>query len=622
MMLERSLRWFVIGCIFAMPLLVFVILRSTFYPYVAGRAFSFRFIIEVVAPLTAVLVVAKPEYRPRGSWILVVFGLFVASMALSNVLGVNGYRSLWGNYERMDGWILLSHLFALFLVMAALFRTERLWLGFWLTSIGASLVVSGITIGQSVGLILDRSIVEGRVSGTLGNPGYLGIYMLLSIFLTALAVGQVMRSLRGRGARAFILGLAAIAIAAQLSALVASGTRAALLGLVGGIVVSGTLAMLQLVGSREARRTWLPSIIVGMIVIVCLLAVALSNLPIFDRIAALSAGQTEIQARLLNWRVSWHGFLERPLLGWGQENYRYVLQRFFEPALDDPQFRLDRPHNIMLEWLLAGGVASLLTYVSIFFVTAVMLFRSNGFTTAERSILAGLLCAYLTCNFFMFDNLASYIVLVAILAFVHWRVTEEAGSEATPRRRPHAAPWLAGGAAVVILAASTYAFVENARALMANVALARAVVGPQFLAPGAYAQALEFRSFGSEDVRRRLLTAAIVAAADAGTAPGVREQLVARARQEADVQIGADPDYYFNHLRAGQLLNAVRDFATALPYLKRAQALAPLDPEVLLHLGHNARGRMAEAEAADYFCKAYELNRSNDAAKSLCMPGQ
>lgn len=619
----KSLRWFVVGGIFAVPLLVFVISRSTFFPYVAGRAFSFRFIIEVMAPITAVVIAAKPESRPRGSWILLAFGSFVVLMALSNIFGANSYRSLWGNYERMDGWILLSHLFALFLVMAALFRTEWIWLGFWLTSILASLVVSGITYGQTVGMILDRSIVPGRFSGTFGNPGYLGIYMLLSIFLTALAAGQGLRIFRGRRARYLVLGLAAMTMAAQLFALVASGTRAALLGLVGGIVVSGIMAALQLGGSRdEARRKWLPAVFAGIIVLVCLLAFAISNLPVFDRIVAISTSQPEIQARLLNWRVSWHGFLENPLLGWGQENYRYVLQRFFEPALSDPRFRLDRPHNIILEWLLAGGVVALLMYVSIFLVTAVTLFRSNSFTPAERSVLAGLLCAYLACNFFMFDNLASYIIFVAILAFVHWRVTAEKGAEARPRSRLSATPWLASGTALVVLAACTYAFVENARALMANVALARAVVGPQFLAPGGYAQALEFQSFGSEDIRTRLVKAAIAAAGDAGTAPGVRAQLVARARQEADIQIAADPDYYFNYLRAGELLNAVRDFAAAIPYLKRAQVLAPLDQEVLVHLGHNARGRRAEAEAVSYFCKAHELDRSNEAVKSLCVPGQ
>jgi O-antigen ligase len=615
----RPLRWLAIGGIFAMPLLVFVVSRSTYFPYVAGRAFAFRFIIEVVAPITAVVIAARPEYRPRGSWILVAFAAFVALLGLSNIFGVNGYRSLWGNYERMDGWILLSHLFALFLVMAAFLRTERLWLGFWLASILASLAVCGITYGQTVGMIPDRWNVLGRFSGTFGNPGYLGIYMLLSIFLTALAAAQGLRSFRGTRAKYLVLGLAVMAMAAQLFALVASGTRAALLGLVGGIVVSGIMAALQLGGSRDdARRKWLPAVFAGMIVVVCLLAFAISNLPVFDRIVAISTSQPEIQGRLLNWRVSWQGFLENPVLGWGQENYRYVLQRFFEPALYDSRFRFDRPHNIILEWLLAGGVVALLIYVSIFLVTAVTLFRSNSFSPAERSVLAGLLCAYLACNFFMFDNLASYIIFVAILAFVHWRATSETGAEAIPQRRLRASPWLAGGTALVVLAACTYALVENARALMANVALARAVVGPQFLAPGAYAQALEFRSFGTEDIRRRLVTAAIAAAGDAGTAPGIREQLVARARREVDILIARDPDYSFNHLRAGELLNASGDFTGALPYLKRAQVLSPLDQEVLVHLGQNARGRLAETEATDYFCKAYALDRSNATMKSYC----
>ena len=618
MVFERPLRWLLMGGIFAIPLLVFVVSPSTYYPYVAGRAFSFRLIVEAAVPVAAIILAVRPASRPHATSILVAFAAFVVFLGLCDLLGANIDRSLWGAYERMDGWILLSHLFALFVLMAAFLRTERVWLAFWCVSIFTSLAVCGLTYGQALGIFIDHSTAQGRFSGSFGNAGYLGIYMLLNVFLTALAAVQASRSFPA--ARHAILIMAALTMAAQITALLISGTRAALLGLVGGLAVSAVMGALQLGTSRAGlSRRRLSAILVGVVVLICGLAFAMSYLPVLGRIAAVSTSQPEIQLRLLGWRIAWNGFLENPLLGWGQENFRYVLQRFYEPALYGSGFPLDRPHNIVFEWLLAGGIVALLLYLTIFLATAVSLFRSERFRPSERSILAGFLAAYLGCNLFMFDNLASYLIFVAVLGFVHWRMTSDRGSEAVLSPRRYSTPWLAGGTAIVVFAASAYAVVENARALMANVALNRAMTGPAFLAPGAYAQALAFNSFGTEDIRRRLIRAALTSIGDAGTASGVRDQLVAMAHREVDRQIADDPDYYLNHLQAGALLNASKDFVRALPYLKRANVLAPFSQEVLVTLGQNARGRMAETEATDYFCKAYDLDRSKVSLESDCL---
>ncbi|PIQ67090.1 MAG: hypothetical protein COV95_00635, partial [Candidatus Zambryskibacteria bacterium CG11_big_fil_rev_8_21_14_0_20_40_24] len=77
MELKKYLIWIVTGGVFLLPLIPFLVTPSLLFPFIAGKAFLFRIIVEIIFSAWIILALIDESYRPRRSWILWTFGLFV-----------------------------------------------------------------------------------------------------------------------------------------------------------------------------------------------------------------------------------------------------------------------------------------------------------------------------------------------------------------------------------------------------------------------------------------------------------------------------------------------------------------------------------------------------------------
>src|SRR5205085_614632 len=68
---ERMLRWILIGGIFALPLVPFIVSYTMFFPYIVGKNFTFRILVEIMTGAYIALAVVLPKYRPRRSFLLI-----------------------------------------------------------------------------------------------------------------------------------------------------------------------------------------------------------------------------------------------------------------------------------------------------------------------------------------------------------------------------------------------------------------------------------------------------------------------------------------------------------------------------------------------------------------------
>ena len=140
-----------------------------------------------------------------------------------------------------------------------------------------------------------------------------------------------------------------ISLPIMLSALFLSGARAATYSVVGGLVL---LFLLYL--SFVPQKRYLN--ILGKISLVGILMVSLiSAFYLFqpDNIVHNLFVEKATYARLVVWKGSWQGFLERPWLGWGPENFELVFTRHFNPCMFlgecGGEIWFDRSHNIILD---------------------------------------------------------------------------------------------------------------------------------------------------------------------------------------------------------------------------------------------------------------------------------
>ncbi len=413
-MSNNQLRYIIMAGLFAVPFIPFVVSKSLLFPFISGKAFIFRTIVEVIFACWLVLILKAQEYRPKFSWILTSITLFLIVIGVADLFAVNPSKAFWSNFERMEGYLALLHFGMFFLVASSTLKGRETWNKLFATSVFASFMMAIYSFFQIAGKIV---INQGgvRVDGTFGNATYLGIYMVFHIFLA----GYLFLNSRSTSSK-YLLGIVSIL---NLLVLYYTATRGAILGLLGGAVVTFLLFLFKSEKGDKIRKVALVSI--GSIVLLIILFLAfrgtpaIKNNPVLGRFATLSFAELQTQGRYYVWPIAWKGTLENPILGWGQEGFNFVFNKFYNPKMYNQEPWFDRTHDIVLDWLVAGGLLGLLSYLSILLALFLTILKRSNLSWKEKSVFLGLLSAYCFHNLFVFDQIGSYILFFSVLAFVH-----------------------------------------------------------------------------------------------------------------------------------------------------------------------------------------------------------
>src|SRR3989339_1646027 len=285
---------------------------------------------------------------------LLYVGIFAVIFALSSIFGENFYRSFWSNYERMEGLVTYLHLLAYFLVLAGSMKTERIWNWLFHTTLLASAIIAFYGIFQLFGVLQTHQ--GSRLDATLGNASYLAVYMIFHIFL-ALALFY-----RAKDFRKWIY---LFVIILESFVLYHTATRGAILGIIGGLLISWLL--IAVLSSNKKTRLAHMSLLAGVVIIISgflFLKTAdfVKTSPVLSRFAGISLTETTTESRLTIWKMSWRGFKEKPIFGWGQENFNLVFNKYYEPILYKQEPWFDRAHNVFFDRLTTNGIFGLLSY--------------------------------------------------------------------------------------------------------------------------------------------------------------------------------------------------------------------------------------------------------------------
>ncbi len=415
--MQRILEKMLVGGLFLVPFIPFVVTGSMFFPFITGKAFVFRIIVGVLLALWFLVVIVDTSYLPRRSPLIVGILTFFGIVALADLLGVNVHRSIWSNFERMEGLVTFIYLCAYFFIAFSVLTKKNAWKAFWNTSVFVSAGVGIYALLQLVGVLV-MSQGGDRVDATLGNSIYLAVYMLFHVFLT---LWLLYKSLPAKVSSVLYV----CALILQTVALYYTGTRGTLLGLIGGLGLSALLVVWK--GKQHPR---LRRLSVGFILAVILCGAVffslressfVQNNNFLSRIANTSLSGQTVQSRLVLWgSIAKDGFLERPILGWGQDNFIVVFGKYYDPRMYIQEPWFDRAHNVFFDWLISAGILGLLAYLSLFGVTLRTLWRSDtALSVPERALFTGLLAGYFVHNIFVFDNLISYIFFLSFIGFIH-----------------------------------------------------------------------------------------------------------------------------------------------------------------------------------------------------------
>ena len=536
-------------------------------------------------------------------------------IGLADIFGVAPVKSFWSNFERMEGFIMLLHLGMFFLVTSSVFK-EIDWKRWWNTSLAASFMMVLYCVLQIIGL---KTINQGgvRVDGTLGNAIYLAVYMLFHIFIALLFLWRTWKSVALR----WVYGLL---IVLQVWVLYMTATRGAILGLIGGALV---VILLNLINKENAliRKASVAGLL-GVVVLVGGFMVFrnsefVTNSPVLSRFSSLSVENIKTQGRYFVWPMALEGVKDRPILGWGQENFNYIFQEHYKAEMFRLEPWFDRVHNIFLDWAVAGGLLGLLAYLSLYFALLFIVWKRGQFSYTEKSILTGLVAAYFFHNFFVFDHLVSYVLFFSLLVYVHYRNAGEplwGKSFAEAKINRIVLPIV-----TIVLLASLY-FV-NIEPIKTNVFLIKALKAVQ--TPGETARAVEY--FRKAYDTSRLGRPEVVEHIASNSAAVVTGDLSMEeknaffdfAKNAVLKQINDSGNDARYELLGGGFLSAFGFSSEALPHLERAKALMSGKQQIYFEIGSVYVNEKEPLRALETFREAYELAPENLEAKVIYLIG-
>ena len=125
--MKDVMKWLVYAGIFAVPFLTLYVENDYFFPYITGKNFWFRIIVDITFAAWAILALYEVKYRPKISGIVWSFGALLVVMFAADWWGLNRNVSFWSNFERMDGYVSLVHTFLYMLVAGSVLQTKEHW---------------------------------------------------------------------------------------------------------------------------------------------------------------------------------------------------------------------------------------------------------------------------------------------------------------------------------------------------------------------------------------------------------------------------------------------------------------------------------------------------------------
>ncbi len=337
----------------------------------------------------------------------VVFGLLVLTLLVTSLLSPDPTASLVSDFERLDGWLLWFIGFVYFVGLTLYVKVSD-WPSFLLTTALAGGLVGLFAFNQSA---VDADV---RVDSVVGNAMFLGQLMLL--LLTFSVYGYI--TARKLVSQYVFLSTGLVAFVT----LMLTGTRGAVLGLVAG---AGTVALLtawRFVRTASLSLSNLIRLIAGVVVGLVVLAGAVYVSGTYERFADMSL-QIDTDSRYYLFEAGIQLFLERPLTGWGFEQYDDNYQRTFETRyfnkalINSVEPWHDRAHNTYIDIAIAGGVVG----IGLLLLLALLVWRPVMSTslTKPQVVLFGGLAGWIISSLFTFPSVSTLLAFVILLAL--WR---------------------------------------------------------------------------------------------------------------------------------------------------------------------------------------------------------
>ncbi|MDO8490187.1 MAG: O-antigen ligase family protein [bacterium] len=424
-----------------------IVTPGTLFFYIFGKTIFFRIVVEVMAVFWIFLCIYKPHYRPPFKHpIVIALTGFIGIVVITMFTGVDAYQSFWSTQERMTGVFTLLHCWLWFLMMVSVLKEWKQWRKLLIATLLVNVLVALYGIGQRlhVSLLLPDTDVK-RLASTLGNPIYLGVYALMHVYLALFLFVRERDNLW----KLFCVGSILLNVFVLFQSASRGVTLALAVTLIPLLISIGYLAKNEVV-RRTIRSSLITLVIIGIVSGVFLATPfgrqwASDSLPAFANRVVYHL--FDDPGRLALWTVGVKGFIARPFLGWGWENFAYINDTYIHiarGALGSPWN--DHSHNQLIDIFALTGIFGGIAYLAVWMLYGklfVQKIRTQPGLAQQVPLLImlTLFAAYFLQNLTIFDTPGPLIIFYFMFALGFYLVNEKpefeilSGESAFERKR-------------------------------------------------------------------------------------------------------------------------------------------------------------------------------------------
>jgi hypothetical protein len=403
--------------------------------YGAGHLFPYTTAKSLIVILGAVIMVgfwlwgmAKAyDNTIRMHWMHIVMAVLILSMTISAVAGVDTQLSFFGSLIDGTG---LNLVFASMIVGIGVsfwvkykpdFLEKLAWVSIWTAVIVA------------LGTYFQTAFPTSSGGSTFGNTSYMAAYFLINI---CFAIGLLMtQSDRWKKI------LAGIPLVLMLFAPTFFNRWLFTGDTLWGEAFRNPLLFAGVSNGASVALVIMMGVIVGLFMyvrsgkqVLKYIGVGIASLSVVGMVGFWVLFQTPGNAvheffverkttnRLLFWEIAREGIADRPMFGWGMNNYAYVFQEKFKPEFfsknNIPELWTNNPHNMVWEYGVNQGIIGLGLYLILIIGAIGIMFR-RMFQDVKKApwMIVGIggLIGYFIQNLFIFDTPGTMIFFWSVI---------------------------------------------------------------------------------------------------------------------------------------------------------------------------------------------------------------
>lgn len=367
------------------------------------------------------------EFKIKFSFLNITLLFFLLVLTASSIFGIDPINSFFGWRNTMP--LVTMYAFAVFaLILGSLIKKDkRIIINLLSVSFLTSIIV---IIVFYTGLPGPGYMEDGS---TIGNSSYLGEYILFNFFFglglflyfkkawkkVLVAIASLFIVINPLFInKAFLLGKVGISEVVHNPTMLLGIANGATMGI--GLSILFICFLFMVFSKKRILK------ITGLVLtILLLLGIAFVGRQLVSPNTKLHEVFAEMKSnnRFLAWDIAKQGFIDRPIIGNGYNNYIYNFNKYYNPDLYKRGYlieRLTQPHNVVWEFSSNNGILGLIGYLGLLVVLFVALYNIKNKEEDKRLnnvrvVLAGILLGYFVQSLFVFDTVNTYLPLFMVI---------------------------------------------------------------------------------------------------------------------------------------------------------------------------------------------------------------